>query len=77
MRNEFEQLEREITKITDLLLGLADDNQEIEVELREKGDKFSLYHRGKYDAYNLAVDQLDTIRIIAKSLKDSANEPRS
>jgi hypothetical protein len=74
MRDEFEAFERAITRTTDLLLGLADDNQDVGIELQEKGDKFALYHRGKYDAYSLAAEELDSLRMTAKRLKDSARK---
>jgi hypothetical protein len=72
MRDEFEALEREITKVTDILLKLTAHNEELSTKCRIRDDNYYLYHNGKVNAYSLAVEQLDTLRIIAKNLKDSA-----
>jgi hypothetical protein len=74
LRDEFEALEREITRVTDTLLRLSAHNEELSTKCRISDDNFYLYHNGKVNAYDLAVDQLDTLRIIAKNLKDSAKE---
>lgn len=72
MRNEFERLEREITKVTDILLTLAERNESESAECRDNDDNFYLYHNGKVNAYNRAIDYLDSLRITAKKLKDNA-----
>lgn len=74
MRNEFAALEKAITKATDNLLKLVCHNEELSNKCRIRDDNFYLYHNGKVNAYELAVEELDNLRIIAKNLKDHADE---
>lgn len=74
MRNEFAALEKAITRATNNLIKLVCHNEELSAKCRTRDDNFYLYHNGKVNAYELAVEELDNLRIIAKNLKDHADE---